>query len=320
VRASLVGIAPQLKQLQSVSANAVATEIDSELKASNPNDEFRRRLLGQALGIVYQQRDENFTSLMEWQNKASWLIFVACIIIFLVGAIGGNFEILLAGAAGGLLSRLLRVVAKQPLPLDNGASWTTFFLSPLIGALAAWFGIALMLLLANPEVRLLGGVFQIVQWVGPLTIYTIAIAFSLGFSERLFSSLVDVLDNQVKQGTGAQNISTAGIVQPGLGLEGIISTTGSSAPETARPISVLQPTSIDAATATKIRKAVKASLSERSSAKLVGFLKELGISVDESSPRSALESHSRSVGVKALSDVTFSALYVKAAEKVQLIP
>jgi hypothetical protein len=59
--------------------------------------------------------------------------------------------------------------------------------------LAAWFGIALVLVLNRPELPLLGAAFAGVGWETPLNIVTVGIAFALGFTERLFGSLTDVL-------------------------------------------------------------------------------------------------------------------------------
>jgi hypothetical protein len=196
VHTRLIVASAKLRSLSPAAAKALADQIDHELAASAPNSELRRRLLAEASNLINDDRDTNFTTLMDWQNKATWLILISCLLIIVMGHLGGNVILFLAGAAGGLVSRLMRAIQRQDVPIDYGASWTSLFLSPLYGAVSGWFGIALITLLSNPQIGLLGRVFTFVKWCGPLTVPTMAVAFILGFSERLFSAVADALEQQ----------------------------------------------------------------------------------------------------------------------------
>jgi hypothetical protein len=187
-----------LREVGSKPANAIAEGIAQSLATARPEEE-RRALLARALQILNSDRDNTFAALMEWQNKASWLMIAACIIILFLTLAVGNAVIFLAGAAGGFLSRLARALKGDKIPLDYGASWATLFLSPLFGALIGWFGIALITLMIRPEVNLLGEAFNVVDWSAPASPFTLSVAFLLGFSERFFDAIVGVVEKQVGQ-------------------------------------------------------------------------------------------------------------------------
>jgi len=199
VKVNLIKYGPQLRALKSDSAKALAEAIADELKLYPGNVELRRRLVAEATAITYEQRDNSFIMLMEWQNKAMWLILTACILIILAEILGGHIFLFVAGAAGGLLSRLARSLESQNTPSDYGASWTTLFLSPLTGALSAWFGVALITLLTQPKIGVLGHVFDLVQWNTPTNVPTAAVAVVLGFAERWFGSLADAVQKQAQK-------------------------------------------------------------------------------------------------------------------------
>lgn len=185
----------ELRQMTKPSATAIADAIVTALAAEPVDLVYRKALLGRGISLIYAARDASFATLMEWHNKASWLILAAITVIaFLSGAVGHSI-LFLAGAAGGYSSRLMRALKRDDVPLDYGASWTTLFLSPLFGALTGWFGIALITLAARPELNLLGPAFRLVDWYNPFGPITIGIAFLLGFSERLFDAVVGALEN-----------------------------------------------------------------------------------------------------------------------------
>jgi hypothetical protein len=94
----------------------------------------------------------------------------------------------LAGAVGGFMSRLARALKASDTPTDYGASWNTLFLSPLLGSLAGFFGVLMIQGLGT------GGALTTALTDAPLALP--ALAFLLGFSERLFDSLVSALDKQ----------------------------------------------------------------------------------------------------------------------------
>lgn len=193
---------------------AVADAI-RELLAADPSDptniESEKALLGRAISILAEDRDARFSTLMEWQNKASWLIFAAMLIIVFLTMASGHAIFFLAGAAGGFLSRLMRALRREDVPLDYGASWSTLFLSPAFGALAAWFGIAMITLAAHQDLNILGKAFQLIKWDDPAGPVTIAAAFLLGFSERWFDAVVGALEKTAE----SQEAAKANVIRAG---------------------------------------------------------------------------------------------------------
>jgi hypothetical protein len=103
----------------------------------------------------------------------------------------------------------MRALRREELPLDYGASWTTLFLSPLFGALAAWFGVALITLATQPSVNLLGDAFRLVEWNTPTAPATLAVAFLLGFSERLFDAVVGAVERHAEGTRAAEEAAKA---------------------------------------------------------------------------------------------------------------
>jgi hypothetical protein len=192
----------QLRVLNTPPALALAETIRTWLptQPTDPitpaQDDQRRALLGRAIALVNEERDKQFASLMEWHNKASWLVLACLVMIVFLAAEAGHAVLFLAGAAGGFLSRLMRAIRREEMPLDYGASWTTLFLSPLLGALVAWFGIAIISLATHPSANLLGDTFGLVNWNVPDSPATLAVAFVLGFSERLFDSIVGAVERR----------------------------------------------------------------------------------------------------------------------------
>jgi hypothetical protein len=184
--------------------DALATPLSTFEGERATQERTRKALLGRALAILYGERDSGFAALMEWQNKASWLAFAALLLIGFLAASAGNAVLFLAGAAGGYTSRVMRAINRDGasvdfVPLDYGASWTTLYLSPLYGALAGWFGIALITLVSNDELHLLGDAFQRIRWDEPTVSFTVAIAFLLGFSERFFDAVVGAVEKHAQR-------------------------------------------------------------------------------------------------------------------------
>ena len=134
---------------------------------------------------------------MEWHNKAMWLVYLSLLSIVILGLVFRHEELFVVGAVGGLMSRMARSLFREDVPSDYGASWTTLFLSPLLGAISAWIGIALMAWLRDVEA--LGPQFSALDWEGPVTVWVTAIGFTLGFSERLFTSLLSKVEGRVTQ-------------------------------------------------------------------------------------------------------------------------
>lgn len=123
-----------------------------------------RVLLQEALRIIYDYYDTEYIKLVTWHNKAAWLMGVSLTAILLILIFHtGSAWLLGIGAVGGLISRLTRSLKeRKAIPTDYGAYWTSFYLSPVFGALAAWVGI--LLIVGLVELNLLSGPFERVQW------------------------------------------------------------------------------------------------------------------------------------------------------------
>lgn len=179
-----------------------------------------RALLSEALGIIYQERDTSFSTLMSWHNKASWLTNCGLLLILALSAALGNEVLFLLGAAGGLLSRLSRSLYRQDVPTDYGASWTTLFLSPVAGALGGWTGVLLIALLE--KLGVLGPLLDSIRWDSPYNALAYGVAFLFGFSERAFNTVLSQLEDKVismsgQTGSAASklNIATTSPLKPG---------------------------------------------------------------------------------------------------------
>jgi hypothetical protein len=205
VNVSLQWAEAELRLIGKPVAIAIADAIHAVLDPSTAGavgddaaqDNRRRALLGRALAMINGERDNSFFTLMEWQNKAGWLMLAAMIIITFLTLAAGKPVLFLAGAAGGFVSRLMRALRREDIPLDYGASWATLFLSPMFGAFAGWFGIALIVLGTDSSVNLLGDAFKLISWDNPCAPATLAVAFLLGFSERFFDSVVGAVERHV---------------------------------------------------------------------------------------------------------------------------
>jgi hypothetical protein len=212
----------QLRVIASPSALGLANIISVNLSAEPTTDanvrssreRTRKALLGRALSVIYAERDMTFSTLMDWHNKASWLIFAALIFMGFLAAAVGNSVLFLAGAAGGFLSRVMRALKREDVPLDYGASWTTLFLSPIFGALAGWFGILLIEMLTSGSVNVLGDMFDIVNWYDPLSPGTLGLAFGLGFSERFFDAVVGAVERHAEGARKAEEAAKVAVTQP----------------------------------------------------------------------------------------------------------
>lgn len=152
-----------------------------------------KALLAQAKGYLYDIDDTNFADLSTAYNKTYWLVICGLIVIAAIGVIFGNAGFLLLGALGGLLSRLTYSYQRPASPNDYGASWSRFYLSPVVGALTGWSGI--LLLRVGHQLGILGTFFE-ANWCDPAVV-TFGLAFMFGFSERLFSDVFSQIENKL---------------------------------------------------------------------------------------------------------------------------
>lgn len=154
-----------------------------------PTDEELHAMLREAMRQDFDARDTLYESLAYENLRASWLADVGLGFAVVLALSLGHAELFAAGAAGGLLSRLARVLRGRPLPNDYGASWGTLMLSPVAGALAGWLGVLFIGALADGGLDIFASGLA-VSWAQDPDGVELGIAFLLGFSERLFTSTV----------------------------------------------------------------------------------------------------------------------------------
>lgn len=197
IRARLQAVELDLLDIDKTHAKTIATNIKDALDAAPPNPGALQALLVEALTYLNDEDVNTFAQLVGWQTKAVWLAGVGCGLVVVLAFAVGNPVLFIAGAAGGYLSRLARTLKRADVPTDYGASWTTLFLSPIVGALSGWFGILLIVVLADAKFNVLGTAFQTVKWCYPLAPIPLGLAFALGFSERLFDGIISSLEDKV---------------------------------------------------------------------------------------------------------------------------
>jgi len=168
-----------------------------------------RSLLGQARNLLYDSEDNDNQAVVSWHKKTWWLIICGVILAVALAAALGHGVLLLLGATGGLLGRSMRMLGRQVLLTDLAAAWTTFFLSPVVGALAGWCGVLLVIL--GIEWKILGAAFETVSWTNPYAPLSLAVALLFGTSERLFVKVIDRLEEKLGM---AQSAATDGSTKP----------------------------------------------------------------------------------------------------------
>jgi hypothetical protein len=162
-----------------------------------PDPRVQRALLEEFLAALYNARDTRYARLLTLHNKAAWLLLVGLglwvALGFFAPGLPNGLSLgtgLLLGFLGGVLSRLLRVVAAKELPTDYGAYWVPLFLAPVLGALGAVGGY--LVFWALVEAKALGEGLK--PLLSPPAAYGLFVA--LGFSERLLKGLTERLEDQ----------------------------------------------------------------------------------------------------------------------------
>jgi hypothetical protein len=177
----------QRASVKLLASDTVRARLESLGIKDVPEDALRAQLV-EALTSRNDQLERSFAQLVGWQSKAFWLAGLGCGLVAMLAAVVGNPVLFIAGAAGGYLSRLSRALQRADVPTDYGASWTTLFLSPIVGALSGWFGILMIVAVGDSR-------FQI-RWEGPVAPVTLGVAFALGFSERFFDSVMSGVEEK----------------------------------------------------------------------------------------------------------------------------
>jgi len=156
-----------------------------------------RAELSQLLAELFNARDSTYSQLVTLYGKAGWLLVAAYLPVIAL-LVAGYGHVLLAGFLGGLISRMQRLVYGKGRPTAYGTSWVPLFLAPLLGALAAWAGLHLLVLLQGLGVVKLdtivtpGETFRLAPSVSVL-----GLAVLFGFSERFFNRIGNQADKVI---------------------------------------------------------------------------------------------------------------------------
>jgi hypothetical protein len=97
--------------------------------------------------------------------------------------------LLVAGAIGGLVSRMQRLVFSTRIPVTYGSSWAPLFCAPILGALAAWAGLVLISLLQTAGVLQLTALQTSLADLKAPSAAVLGTAILLGVSERFLLRL-----------------------------------------------------------------------------------------------------------------------------------
>ena len=175
-----------------------------------------RALLTESRQVLFDRDDTDISTQLSWHNKTIWLIACGLVLVLVLAGALENEVLFVLGALGGLLSRLSRSLSRQDVPTDYGASWTTLFLSPVVGALTGWAGVLLIALAVKFGV--LGPLFASVTWDSNFNLLAFGLAIVFGFSERAFDTVLSGLENYV---VGKGNASsTASSASAALKIDG----------------------------------------------------------------------------------------------------
>ncbi|WP_424883529.1 hypothetical protein [Streptomyces sp. SLBN-8D4] len=157
------------------------------------------RVLAAVQEEVHEEEDRASERDYEEQRVALWLTTVGLLVVLGLGLTQNHQTTMLFGALGGFLSPVLGVLRSHPRP---SSSWGVLLLSPVGGSLAAFAGLLLIRMLADPQLNLLGQVFLSNSWDDPERPIALASALVLGFSGNLLSRLVMAAAGQLAPDRG----------------------------------------------------------------------------------------------------------------------
>lgn len=163
--------------------------------------EERIALLQCLTRINYESRDNNFEGLAVLTNKAFLLIISSVILVSLLMYFHPEvIKLLLYGAIGGLLAKLRGMIRQGKNAADYGASWSSLFLMPMVGAITGWAG-TLMVIALGWE----GIIIDLIPEGEPMDLdcidevpMGIAIAILFGYSASLFEKVVARFESTVE--------------------------------------------------------------------------------------------------------------------------
>jgi hypothetical protein len=151
-------------------------------------DRDYRAFLDELLGEIYEASNGNAVQLSGLYNRATWIILVSLLPLAVLAGFGFGM-LLVAGAIGGLISRMHRLVFSTRIPVTYGSSWGPLFCAPVLGALAAWAGLVLISLLQTAGVLKLAALQTSLADLRAPSAAVLGVAILLGASERFLLRL-----------------------------------------------------------------------------------------------------------------------------------
>jgi len=185
-------LVPTPKWSASLMALLLAPDARPATSQSRSNScEQNRALLGQALALTYE--GDGMDVEIMWHRKTQLVFIFGLVAVVLLEFFNNAGIVMLFGAFGGLLQRLWQLVYERDKKSDDPLFWSTLFLAPIAGALAAVGGLYLISFLNATNV-LGSSVSSHIGWnqaFAPQTqVASLGVAFLLGFSARLLGNLV----------------------------------------------------------------------------------------------------------------------------------
>jgi hypothetical protein len=179
----------ELPQARREAWEAVIDRLLADKDKADPHlDCAYRAYLDEVLGEIYEASNGNAIQLAGLYNRATWIILVALLPLAVLAGFGYGV-LLVAGAIGGLVSRMQRLVFSSHIPITYGSSWGPLFCAPVLGALAAWAGLVLISLLQTAGVLQLTALHTTLNDLRTPSAALLGIAILLGMSERFLLRL-----------------------------------------------------------------------------------------------------------------------------------
>ena len=171
-------------------------------------DHTYRAYLDEILGEIYEASNGNAIQLAGLYNRATWVILVALLPLAVLAGFGYGV-LLVAGAIGGLVSRMQRLVFSTRVPITYGSSWAPLFCAPVLGALAAWAGLVLISMLQTAGVVQLTTLHTSLHDLQAPSAAVLGVAILLGLSERFLLRLEKQAEAVIDPNRAGPSVQTA---------------------------------------------------------------------------------------------------------------
>ena len=197
-----------LQRLQRLPESPTRLRFELQKKLGD-DDSYKsiRPLVQEARALIFAYEEELLSTASDARNKGMFLSFLSIAsIAFLAYIFPSTTLLFLAGALGGILSRLRKATLDDGAAFEVKPSWSVMFLAPVVGALSAWFGILIVQALIDLEI--LGSSLEIgfpssnnLVTSGSLNGtngWTLLLSFIFGWSATLFDSVIDKLEGRIE--------------------------------------------------------------------------------------------------------------------------